>query len=151
MSKDTRHGGLQFAPVNDNINCAFFAEKLRALEPFWQFFANGLLNHTRARKRDHRAGLSHMNIAKHRIRRGHATRRWVAEHHNIRQAASLTSWMASVERGICIKDSVPSCIRAPPEAEQTTKAALRATAICAAAIKASPAAMPSDPPIKAKS
>ncbi len=59
--------------------------------------------------------------------------------------------MARVVRAICIRDSAPSCMRAPPAAVKATSGALRATAASAAAMKPSPAAMPSEPPMKAKS
>ena len=46
---------------------------------------------------------------------------------------------------------MPSCMRAPPEAMKRTKGVLRCTAARIAAMIASPAAMPSEPPMKAKS
>ena len=59
--------------------------------------------------------------------------------------------MARVVRAICISDRAPSCIRAPPAAVKQISGTLRATASRAALMKASPAAMPSDPPMKVKS
>ena len=59
--------------------------------------------------------------------------------------------MARVVRAICISDRAPSCIRAPPAAVKTTRGQFRSTAARAAAMKASPAAMPSEPPMKVKS
>ena len=55
-----------------------------------------------------------------------------------------------VVRAICISESAPSCIRAPPEAVKTTKAPRAATASRAAATKASPRPAPIEPPMKAK-
>jgi len=54
---------------------------------------------------------------------------------------------ARIVRGICIKDSTPSCMRAPPEAGTTINAASCSTASLAAASTASPAAIPIDPPM----
>ena len=55
-----------------------------------------------------------------------------------------------VVRGICIRDSMPSCIRAPPEATNRMKGRFSATAASAAWTNASPTAMPSEPPRKSK-
>ncbi len=59
--------------------------------------------------------------------------------------------MARVVRAICISDSAPSCMRAPPAAVKATMGTPRLAASLAAAMKPSPAAMPSEPPINAKS
>ena len=55
-----------------------------------------------------------------------------------------------IVRGICISDSMPSCIRAPPEDGITIRAALCLIACSAAWTMPSPTAVPIDPPIKAK-
>ena len=46
---------------------------------------------------------------------------------------------------------MPSCMRAPPEAEKTISGALRATASSAAMTRPSPTAVPIEPPMKPKS
>jgi hypothetical protein len=56
-----------------------------------------------------------------------------------------------IVRGNCTRDSTPSCMRAPPEAGTTISAASCKTASLAAARIASPAATPTDPPMKANS
>ena len=56
-----------------------------------------------------------------------------------------------VVRGICISDSMPSCMRAPPEAGTTISAASCSTASRAAASSPSPTATPIEPPMKPKS
>ena len=47
---------------------------LGALEPFRQPLADRLLDHPRAGKADHRAGLGDMDVAEHCVGRGHAAR-----------------------------------------------------------------------------
>jgi hypothetical protein len=46
---------------------------------------------------------------------------------------------------------MPSCMRAPPEAANSTKGVRLSTAVSSPLITASPAAMPSEPPMKSKS
>ena len=58
---------------------------------------------------------------------------------------------AIVVRGICIRDRIPSCMRAPPEAANRMKGVFFSTARSMPAITASPAAMPSEPAMKRKS
>ena len=65
--------------------------------------------------------------------------------------ASRTICTATVVRGICIRLSMPSCMRAPPAAAKTTSGARWLTAVSAAFSSAFPTAMPIEPPIKAKS
>jgi hypothetical protein len=56
-----------------------------------------------------------------------------------------------VVRGSCISERMPSCMRAPPEAANSTHGVPRATAVSMPVMIASPAAMPSEPPMKPKS
>ena len=56
-----------------------------------------------------------------------------------------------VVRVSCISERMPSCMRAPPEAEKTISGALRATARSAAITSPSPTAVPIEPPMKPKS
>ncbi len=51
-------------------------------------------------------------------------------------------------RGICISDSTPSCMRAPPEAETTTKGTWRRSASSIARVIFSPTTEPIEPPMK---
>ena len=64
--------------------------------------------------------------------------------------ASLTSSTAIVVRGICISESAPSCMRAPPEAVITMNAASCSTARRAAASSPSPSAQPIEPAMNSK-
>ena len=61
--------------------------------------------------------------------------------------ASFTMRTAMMVRGICIRLSVPSCMRAPPEAVKMTRAASCSTARRAAATMPSPTAGPMEPPM----
>ena len=56
-----------------------------------------------------------------------------------------------VVRAICISESTPSCIRAPPEDGMTMSGASCSTASRAAASRLSPTAVPMEPPRKPKS
>ena len=58
---------------------------------------------------------------------------------------------AAVVRGNCINDKMPSCMRAPPDAANMMKGVLREAAVSSPQITASPAAIPSEPPMKSKS
>ena len=58
---------------------------------------------------------------------------------------------ATVVRGICISEKMPSCMRAPPEAANRMKGVRCSAAWVRPVITASPAAMPSEPPMKSKS
>ena len=55
----------QLVAVNDHIDHAMLQQILGALETFRQFFLDCILNDTRARKTDKRAGLGDLNIAQH--------------------------------------------------------------------------------------
>ena len=59
--------------------------------------------------------------------------------------------MAAEVRAICIKDNMPSCIRAPPEAAKQIKGCLSAMAFSAACTKRSPTTVPIEPPMKSNS
>ena len=50
-----------------------------------------------------------------------------------------------------MSDSVPSCIRAPPDAEMTRSGMRSASANSAARVTFSPTTVPIEPPMKAKS
>src|ERR1700722_1195589 len=56
-----------------------------------------------------------------------------------------------VVRGSCINERMPSCMRAPPEAAKRIKGQPFSTAVSSPLITASPAAMPSEPPMKSQS
>ncbi len=64
---------------------------------------------------------------------------------------SLMRSTAATVRGICISDRMPSCMRAPPEDGNTTRAAFWASASLAARTRASPTPVPIEPPMKPKS
>ena len=100
-------------------------------------------------KADHGLGLGNVNITQHGIGGGDAAGRRIGEHHDIGQVcAARSSCTATVVRGICMSDRMPSCMRAPPEATKNTKGHFLATAERMAVMMASPAAMPSEPPMK---
>ena len=53
-------------------------------------------------------------------------------------------------RGICISEKMPSCMRAPPDAVKMMKGTRRSIAAVMPVMMASPAARPSEPPMKSK-
>ena len=61
---------------------------------------------------------------------------------------SFTICVAITVRGICIRLTAPSCIRAPPEAVKMISGASCNTASFAAATMPSPTAAPIEPPMK---
>ena len=58
---------------------------------------------------------------------------------------------AAIVLASCISASVPSCIRAPPDAETTTSGTRSSSAPSAARATFSPTTAPIDPPMNAKS
>ena len=65
--------------------------------------------------------------------------------------SSLSRPMAWLVFAICMSETQPSCIRAPPEAEMTRSGVRDSSASSAARVMASPAAPPMLPPTKSKS
>ena len=59
--------------------------------------------------------------------------------------------MAAVVRAICMSETMPSCMRAPPEAQKRMSGRPRRTAFSAARTMRSPVPLPRLPPKKAKS
>jgi hypothetical protein len=87
-----------------------------ALEALRQFLADGLLDDALAGKADQRAGLGDLHVAQHGVGGGDAAGGRVGQHDDIGQLRSRSSCTATVVRGICISDRMPSCMRAPPDA-----------------------------------
>ncbi len=122
----------------------------RALEAVRQFLADGLLDDARAGKADQRAGLGNMHVAQHRIGRGDAAGGRIGQHDDVglrlrAVPAPRPSCAASASATGCL----PAC--APPEAANRMKRRLPSTAGSRPVMIASPAAMPSEPPMKSKS
>ena len=111
------------------IDHAVLEQVLRALEALRQLLADGVLDHARAGEADDGVGLGD-----DRRRPAWRTRPTTppvvgsVSTHDVGQARFLDAgarrwWCAC----ICISDRMPSCMRAPPEAENTISGALRAT------------------------
>ena len=92
-------------------------QKLGALKIFRQFLPDCLLDHARAGKADS-AWFSDDDVAEHREARRHAAGRWIGQDGNEGQVALFESASAAEIFAICISDSAPSCIRAPPDARK---------------------------------
>ena len=65
--------------------------------------------------------------------------------------ASCSSSIAHTVFGSCMRARIPSCIRAPPEAETETSGTPASAALSHARTNFSPTTLPIDPPMKAKS
>ena len=139
------------AARHDHVDHAVTHQVFGALEAFRQPLADRLLDHPLAGEADDRAGFGEMDVAEHGVGGGDAAGRRIGEDDDIGQAAARRRRTATVARGICISANMPSCIRAPPEAVNMTKGVRRSSAWIIPAMIASPAAMPRQPPWKAKS
>lgn len=71
------------AAMNDAVDHAMFEQIFCALEPFWQFFADGFFDHPRSGKTDHGTWFSNGYIAQHRKGCGDTTGRGVCQNCNI--------------------------------------------------------------------
>ena len=69
--------------MHHHVDHAVVLQIFRALKPFRQFLADGLLDHARAGKADQRAGLGDLHVAQHRIGGGDAAGGRVGQHHDI--------------------------------------------------------------------
>ena len=114
--------GAQLVAMHHHVDHAVLLEIFGALEALGQLLADGLLDHARARKADQRARLGDMHVAEHRVGRGDAAGGRIGQHHDVGLAcASRSISTATVVRGSCISDRMPSCMRAPPEAANMMK------------------------------
>ena len=105
------------------IDHSVFEQKFAALKTFRQFLADGLLDHARPGKADQRLRFGDDHVAEHRKARGHAAGRRVGQNGDKRQTRVVQHARARPRSfAICISDSVPSCIRAPPDAAKMTTA-----------------------------
>ena len=64
------------------------------------------------------------------------------------QRASRRSSIAHTVLGSCMRERIPSCIRAPPDAVTATSGTFRSTAESAARVSFSPTTLPIEPPMK---
>ena len=105
---------------DDLVDHALLDQEFRALEARRQGLADGLLDHPGAGEADQGAGLGQVHVAQHGVGGGDAAGGRVGEHHDIGQAAAFSpgwpGWCAPSASG----ESVPSCMRAPPEAVKIT-------------------------------
>ena len=67
------------------------------------------------------------------------------------QRASRRSSIAHTVLGSCMRERIPSCMRAPPDAVTATSGTFRSTAESAARASFSPTTLPIEPPMNAKS
>ena len=147
-----RDGRLQLQPRHDHVDHAVLHQIFGALEAFGQLFADGLLDDARAGKADQRAGLGDVHVAQHRVGGGDAAGGRVGQHDDVGQAGFLAAgrrrpWCAAAASAT---GCLPACARRPRR-RTAPAAACFSSAVSKAVMIASPAAMPSEPPMKAKS
>lgn len=65
MAQAARQCLFELGPLDDEIEKTVCQEKLAALKTFREILPDGLLNHSRPRKSDERAGLSDIQVAEH--------------------------------------------------------------------------------------
>ena len=146
-----RNRGAQIAAVHHHVDHAVIAQIFRSLKSFGQLFPNGLLDDTGTGEADQRAGLSNMHVAKHGIGRGNAAGGRIGQYDDVRFAAFAQPLHRNRRARHLHQRQMPSCMRAPPEAANKTNGQPFSTAVSRPLIIASPAAMPSEPPMKSKS
>ena len=104
--------------LDDRVDHAVLEQELGALEALGQLLADGLLDDARPGEADERLRLGEDDVAQHGERRRHAARRRVQQHRDVRQPRLWSRASAAVVFAICMSDRMPSCMRAPPEAEK---------------------------------
>ena len=112
--------GAQLAALHHHVEHAVLQQIFGALEAFRQLLADRLLDDAGAGEADQRARLGDLDVAQHGEAGGDAAGGRIGQHHDDR-AARLPSPCATamMVRGICIRLTAPSCMRAPPEAVKT--------------------------------
>src|ERR1019366_8142500 len=82
-------GGLHLAPIDDEVDHAFFEQELAPLESVWERLADRLLDHARTGKADERLRFGDVQVAEHREARRDAARRRIGEHADVGQALAV--------------------------------------------------------------
>ena len=125
-------------------------EELRTLEAFRKFLTNGLLDDAWTRKSDLGLGFADVQIAEHREARADAAGRGIGQHRDVRQARAIESCERTRIFAICMSDSAPSIMRAPPRQHDDERTLLRDGTFDGAR-DLSPTTTPMLPPMKAYS
>ena len=140
------------AAVDDHVDRAVLQQELGALEAFGQRFAHGLLDHARPGETDQRARLGDDHVADHREARRHAAHGRIGQHRDERQPLCGQAASAHAQVfAICMSESTPSCMRAPPVAVKQTKGRRCSRQTCTPRTKRSPTTEPIEPPRKPNS
>ena len=124
-------------------------QELRALEALGQLLADRLLDDARPGEADEGARLGHVQVAEHGEGRGDAAGGGVGEQADEREAAPRRRRARAAEiLAICMRESVPSIMRAPPEQETTISGSRSRSARSTARVTFSPTTTPIEPPMK---
>ena len=139
---------LQLAAIDDDVEHAVLEQELAALEPLGQRLADGLLDDARAGEADQRLRLGDVQVAEHREAGRHAAGRRVGQQRDVGQPRAVEPRERALIFAICISDSAPSIIRAPPEQDTMTTGSCRAIARSMPRVIFSPTTTPMLPPMK---
>ena len=113
--------GAELGARHDPVDEAVVEQELGALEALGQLLGDRAGRHARAGEADQRVGLRDVHVTDRGERGEHAARRRIGQDRQeghaaaSRRRSSAASVLAS-----CMSASVPSCIRAPPDALTTT-------------------------------
>ena len=126
-------------------------EELAALKALGQRLADGLLDDARTGKPDERLRLGDVDVAEHGEARRDAAGRRIGEDGDVGQPGAVEAASAALILAICISDSAPSIMRAPPEHETMMTGSAPAIARSIARVIFSPTTTPMLPPMNAYS
>ena len=136
---------------HDRVEHAVRQQELRRLKIVGQLLVGGLLDYAAAGEADHRAGLGEIQIAETRERRRDAARGRIAQHRDVGDARVAQPRDCAETFAICISESAPSCIRAPPEAAENDHRHPPLERVIHQSASFSPTTTPMLPPMKLKS
>ena len=106
----------QLGPGDDPVHEAVLEQELRALEPGGSSWPIVPARDARAGEADQRVGLGEVDVAQRRVDANDATGRRVGHDGDVRDAGLAQPLERRHVLASCISASVPSCIRAPPDA-----------------------------------
>ena len=141
----------QLGTRHDQIDLPLFEQEFRRLKALRQFLANNLLDYLRSSKTDMCFRFSHDHIAEGCEGGAYAAEGGIGEQEKNGTPTSASFASAAAVFAICIRETIPSCIRAPPEAQQTRTGVRISTPNSTDRVTFSPTTEPMLPPMNVKS
>ena len=135
-----REGAAQLTALDNAIDKAVRLQILRPLEVLRQLLTDGLLNHAGAGEADQRPRLGQRNISKAGEAGADAAGRRVGKAGDMKAAPFMKRAIAAEVLAICIREKIPSCMRAPPLAEKIISGRCDFAACSTARVSFSPTA-----------